>query len=101
MGKNGLCSEVNFQRCGRTDVGVSAFSQVCSLKVRSLKPSSKEGKEPRTPLHAYIFKLNGSLPPEIRIYAASYVPDDFSARYSCTERKYKYFFIQKSLNIEV
>jgi tRNA pseudouridine38/39 synthase len=39
--------------------------------------------------------LNHILPPDIRILAwCPSPPDDFSARFSCRERRYKYFFTQ-------
>lgn len=78
-GKYGLAPETQYQRCGRTDVGVSAFSQVVSLKVRSLKPKDQISNKPFS-LSPYIHKLNSLLPPEIRIYAAAEVPETFSAR---------------------
>jgi len=100
--KFGLHSDVNYQRCGRTDVGVSAFSQVVSLKVRSLKPKTTETPDNSSiDLQAYIHKLNSLLPPEIKVYAAAAVPENFSARFSCTERQYKYFFMQENLNLEM
>ncbi|KAF2475528.1 pseudouridine synthase [Lindgomyces ingoldianus] len=41
----------------------------------------------------YIQLLNRVLPPDIRIYAwCPNPPPDFSARFSCRERRYKYFF---------
>jgi tRNA pseudouridine38/39 synthase len=41
----------------------------------------------------YIQLLNRVLPPSIRIYAwCPNPPPDFSARFSCKERRYKYFF---------
>ncbi|KAF2025687.1 pseudouridine synthase [Setomelanomma holmii] len=41
----------------------------------------------------YIQLLNRVLPPDIRIYAwCPNPPPDFSARFSCKERRYKYFF---------
>ena len=41
----------------------------------------------------YIQLLNCVLPPDIRVYAwCPNVPADFSARFSCKERRYKYFF---------
>lgn len=41
----------------------------------------------------YIQLLNRVLPPDIRIYAwCPNPPADFSARFSCKERRYKYFF---------
>ena len=77
--KFGLASSVNYQRCGRTDVGVSAFSQVVSLRVRSMKPI-KDGECNTISLPSYIHKINSLLPPEIKIYAAAEVPEHFSAR---------------------
>jgi tRNA pseudouridine38/39 synthase len=41
----------------------------------------------------YIQLLNRVLPPDIRVYAwCPNPPEDFSARFSCKERRYKYFF---------
>ncbi|KZM18902.1 tRNA pseudouridine(38/39) synthase [Ascochyta rabiei] len=41
----------------------------------------------------YIQLLNRVLPPDIRVYAwCPNPPADFSARFSCKERRYKYFF---------
>ncbi|KAF2654414.1 pseudouridine synthase [Lophiostoma macrostomum CBS 122681] len=41
----------------------------------------------------YVQLLNRVLPPDIRIYAwCADLPPDFSARFSCKERRYKYFF---------
>ncbi|USP78780.1 tRNA pseudouridine(38/39) synthase [Curvularia clavata] len=41
----------------------------------------------------YIQLLNRVLPPDIRVYAwCPNPPPDFSARFSCKERRYKYFF---------
>jgi len=148
-----------WEKCGRTDRGVSAAGQVISLWVRSalegpsgvdltldrasmgaapvLSPvtlganhSSTEliGTEEETHLiaglpglefafdedditqadlgtslphpatrqtkseHNYIAILNRLLPPTIRILAWSPIAADFSARFSCTYRHYKYFF---------
>ena len=85
---------------------MSAFSQVVSLNVRSLQPlpPSTEGEAapvlPPISLRSYILKINSLLPSEIRIYAAAEVSKEFSARFSCTERKYKYFFLRSSLDVE-
>jgi tRNA pseudouridine38/39 synthase len=41
----------------------------------------------------YIQLLNRVLPPDIRVYAwCPNPPEDFSARFNCKERRYKYFF---------
>lgn len=45
--------------------------------------------------------LNGLLPSTIRVTAWSPVPANFSARFNCTKRTYKYWFPRGDLNIEV
>ncbi|KAG6879629.1 hypothetical protein C0992_000465 [Termitomyces sp. T32_za158] len=144
-----------WERCGRTDRGVSAAGQVVSLWVRSAlrsevgtednaakitsstPHSSETATDPDTkpspfnhvegesttqglefgfneydlkdePLnsslskstsiqkekleHDYLLILNRLLPPTVRILAWSPVSNDFSARFSCKYRHYKYFF---------
>lgn len=64
---------------GRTDAGVHATSQVVSFKApvaRSLK--------------AWVVGSNAVLPPTVRVHWASQVPDDFHARFSATQRTYRY-----------
>ena len=140
-----------WQRCGRTDKGVSAGGQVVSLWVRSnlggkseagagteetqapdpqplATPASNSadgpglegdfglmgdfGDEPTNgsmPTQAapppalefpYVFALNHILPPTIRVLAWSPVVDDFSARFSCRWRHYKYFFSGAGLDLD-
>ena len=117
-----------FERCGRTDAGVSSSAQVVNLWVRSdledpmgrlRAGKGEEGGEvemdgrgatdgdatdPTTPAPAprkraastielpYVNLLNRLLPPTIRILAWSPVAADFSSRFSCIWRHYKYFF---------
>ncbi|KAH8101317.1 pseudouridine synthase [Cristinia sonorae] len=130
-----------WERCGRTDKGVSAAQQVVSLWVRSaLTSSNVEPSEPKPtsapqetqdqtvsamseefgmmgdwdeppsntvrkrPLEEptelrYVSSLNNVLPPSIRILAWSPVADDFSARFNCRFRHYKYFFTSDGLDI--
>jgi tRNA pseudouridine38/39 synthase len=45
--------------------------------------------------------LNAILPEDIRVLACKEVTDDFNARYWCTKRSYKYFFVKNNLNIEI
>ena len=90
-----------YSKCGRTDRGVSAFGQVVGVKLRSNRkkqPEDAQGEEgtafddTKDEL-PYIQLLNRVLPPDIRIYAwCPNPPPDFSARFSCKERRYKYFF---------
>jgi tRNA pseudouridine38/39 synthase len=48
----------------------------------------------------YVRMLNAVLPPEIRVFAWAAVPPEFEARFSCTSRMYKYYFVRRGLNIE-
>lgn len=140
-----------WEKCGRTDRGVSAAQQVISLWVRSAlkahhsvgdtpdsssqnvhdepnlltdsqptvedpgglnqseeaqvdlvgdldEPPSNTGlpsvqqEQEREQEIKYISTLNNVLPPSIRILAWSPVSPDFSARFNCRYRHYKYFF---------
>lgn len=113
----------DYSKCGRTDKGVSAFGQVISLRVRSNRPKPRTPAEPTdtdTSTRAdnvttvavggtaepapfdpiqdeilYIRTLNRVLPPSIRILAwCPSPPPTFSSRFSCRERRYRYFFTQ-------
>ena len=81
----------NYHRSGRTDIGVSAFCQVISLDVRST------GQEEEL---NYPFLLNKVLPPEIKCISWSAISSEFTARFSCKQRCYKYFFPRSSLHVE-
>ncbi|GAA5956476.1 hypothetical protein JCM3765_003456 [Sporobolomyces pararoseus] len=133
-----------FERCGRTDAGVSSSAQVINLWVRSdledpmgdkgksttsetirtarsrrsssssssssssppsrsrsssISSSSSEliseknsRKAPSPVEIPYVTILNRHLPPSIRVHAWSPVSANFSSRFSCIWRHYKYFF---------
>ncbi|EME83059.1 uncharacterized protein MYCFIDRAFT_136942 [Pseudocercospora fijiensis CIRAD86] len=111
---------VEYSKCGRTDRGVSAFGQVIGLRVRSSRPKEKEKVEVNVVVEEeesvgsdaeveveekekewdhirdelpYIQLLNRVLPPDIRVLAwCADPPEDFSARFNCKERRYRYFF---------
>lgn len=86
----------DYTRAGRTDKGVSAYSNVISLKVRS-----SEGSKTSTDQNLnYVKMLNSNLPFDIRINACCDVPEDFNARYKCLAREYKYYFFKNLLDIE-
>ena len=109
----------DYAKCGRTDKGVSALGQVVSLRVRSNRPMSRddpvEGEEEadgaaeekekkvkkefddvRDELQ-YMTILNRILPADIRVLAwCPAPPEGFNARFSCSERQYRYFFTQPS-----
>ncbi|RLU25664.1 hypothetical protein DMN91_001821, partial [Ooceraea biroi] len=88
----------NYHRCGRTDKGVSSFSQVISLDIRSrLEPENQGNLLDELP---YCKILNRLLPTNIRCTAWCPVPPNFSARFDCSYRRYKYFFPRGNLNID-
>lgn len=114
----------DYTRCGRTDAGVSALSQVITLRLRAKRPAPP--RDPEGPRHGAAFDdrslpggqrraarvtlpappppthdddeldypnvLNRALPDDVRILGWSYVDADFSARFDCAYRHYKYFF---------
>ena len=142
-----------WEKCGRTDVGVSAAGQVISLWVRSAlpvnsteptleleldvpasdvaststaepdtasdatpdvdqaspdlpsfdlvdePPSNSSAPPPRTEELHYVSILNRVLPPTIRVLAWSPVSPEFSARFNCKHRHYKYFFTAHDLDV--
>lgn len=125
-----------WERCGRTDRGVSSAGQVVSLWVRSnvgqmenSDPGSSRGTEsesdtgqirqstpddelsealqrskvstrPRQEIR-YVSILNRVLPSTIRILAWSRAHPDFSSRFNCQTRHYKYYFSPEGLDVEL
>ena len=49
----------------------------------------------------YMVMLNSALPEDIRVLSWAPVGRDFSARFNCLHRTYKYFFPRGSMNIGV
>lgn len=92
----------NYNRCGRTDKGVSAFEQVISIDVRSKVNFKDQLTQSGVSSEInYCSLLNRVLPKQIR--AISWQPlitQKFSARFDCIGRTYKYFFPRGDLNIE-
>ncbi|KAG1865893.1 pseudouridine synthase [Suillus subalutaceus] len=87
-----------WEKCGRTDRGVSAAGQVVSLwdtpQNTSLQPSTKNELR-------YVSILNRVLPPTIRVLAWSPISPNFSARFNCKHRHYKYFFTSHGLDVSL
>ncbi|KZT24980.1 pseudouridine synthase [Neolentinus lepideus HHB14362 ss-1] len=133
-----------WERCGRTDRGVSSAGQVVSLWVRTAldhpdgpsylppernvvtpssssealvdaaasdddsdtlfdRPESSSSTTPQArkrPEFQYVSILNRVLPMTIRILAWSPVSPEFSSRFACKYRHYKYFFTSHGLDID-
>ena len=103
----------NYHRCGRTDKGVSAFRQAISIDVRTnllegkgvfdyegCRAQDRPGDHPQEIDYCKI--LNSNLPDHIQVLAwAACESRDFSARFDCHRRTYKYFFPLGSLNLDL
>lgn len=68
--------KMSFQRCARTDKGVSAAGQVVSLKLRLIDD--------------IIEKINEHLPAQIRVLGLKRVTQGFNAKNNCDARTYSY-----------
>ncbi|MED6255718.1 tRNA pseudouridine synthase 1 [Ataeniobius toweri] len=68
--------KMSFQRCARTDKGVSAAGQVVSLKIRLIED--------------IIEKINEHLPPQIRVLGLKRVTQGFNSKNNCDARTYSY-----------
>ncbi|KAJ5735297.1 uncharacterized protein N7483_000422 [Penicillium malachiteum] len=116
----------DYSKAGRTDRGVSAFGQVIGIRVRSMRPmpkapaaaSEQEGLQAEngdamqveeTAMDQdwddiadeinYVQVLNRVLPEDIRVLAwCPNPPPGFDARFSCRERRYRYFFTQPAFS---
>lgn len=106
-----------YNRCGRTDKGVSSYGQVVNLCLRSnlldeskienlglftppeYSGSTESNDENRKEI-AYVDVLNRVLPKYIKALAWSPVRRDFSSRFSCQSRSYSYLFPKGDLSIE-
>ncbi|XP_023246847.1 tRNA pseudouridine(38/39) synthase [Copidosoma floridanum] len=90
----------NYHRCGRTDKGVSAYSQVISLDIRSSQtPNEQNDLDNFKKEIKYCKILNRLLPKNIRCLSWSPAAPDVSARFDCKWRCYKYFFPRGNMNI--
>ncbi|XP_053693611.1 pseudouridylate synthase 1 homolog [Sabethes cyaneus] len=67
--------QIQFQRAARTDKGVSAATQVVSLKL---------------PEKLDLDALNADLPPQIRVFAVKRVTKGFNSKSNCDARTYAY-----------
>ena len=81
--------DLGYSRCGRTDKGVSALSQVVTVRVRSGARVDAELPQPSLELD-YCGVMNRVLPDDIQVLGWSPVGEDFNARFSCQNREYRY-----------
>lgn len=75
---------------GRTDTGVHARGQVAHVDVDEAVLVASAGRVRGTPLEALARRLNGLLPPDVRVREVSAAPEGFDARFSPIWRRYAY-----------
>ena len=75
---------------GRTDTGVHARGQVAHVDVTRASLAASAGRSREQPLPALVRRLNGILPPDIRVRRLAEAADGFDARFSALWRRYAY-----------
>ncbi|WP_244929926.1 tRNA pseudouridine(38-40) synthase TruA [Nocardioides sp. W7] len=75
---------------GRTDTGVHARGQVVHVDVSRDALAASAGRSPDGPLVALVRRLNGILPPDVRVRRVAEAADGFDARFSALWRRYAY-----------
>ena len=75
---------------GRTDTGVHARGQVVHLDVDAGVLTSAAGRSPDPPPAALARRLNGVLPPDVRVHRAVEAAPGFDARFAALWRRYAY-----------
>lgn len=106
-----------YNRCGRTDKGVSSHGQVVNLCVRSnlvdesepqnlglFTPDNYSGPsqiEAKSKELNYTNILNHVLPDHIKVIAWAPVKREFSSRFDCQSRSYSYIFPIGDLSIDL
>ena len=81
-----LREEVGITGAGRTDTGVHASCFVAHFDTRT----PIEARSEFSSLEQWVFKMNRFLPPDIVVYEAREVPQDWHSRFSATYRTYHY-----------
>jgi tRNA pseudouridine38-40 synthase len=87
--------QVRVAVAGRTDAGVHATGQVCHADVpgpawASALSARASRSAPADPAGAVRRRLNGVLPPDVRVRAVGPAPEGFDARWSASWRRYAY-----------
>jgi tRNA pseudouridine38-40 synthase len=75
---------------GRTDAGVHARAQVVHVDVDRPVLEAIVGRSAAEPIDALVRRLNGLLPPDVRVRRASEAAAGFDARFSAIWRRYAY-----------
>ena len=75
---------------GRTDAGVHARGQVAHLDVPVAAWSALPGRSGQSSAESLLRRVNGVLPPDVRVHRVSLAPAGFDARFSALSRRYAY-----------
>jgi tRNA pseudouridine38-40 synthase len=82
--------EVRVTVAGRTDAGVHARGQVAHVDVEPEVVVAAAGRSPHPPPEALARRVDGILPPDLRVRRVSEAPPGFDARFSAIWRRYAY-----------
>lgn len=82
--------EVSLVCAGRTDTGVHARGQVVHLDLDPASLESSAGRSTDPPLLALLRRVNGILPPDVRVRRVVAAGAGFDARFSALWRRYAY-----------
>jgi len=103
--ENATLDTIQYSRCGRTDRGVNAFSQVSSFIVRSQVKEGKgiisQGTKLKEKEYDFVKMINSALPNDIKILSWTPVDFSFNSRFAARNRTYLYLFLQEDLDIEL
>jgi tRNA pseudouridine38-40 synthase len=75
---------------GRTDTGVHARGQVLHVDVDEEGFRASTGRTAARPTEALLRRLNGVLPPDVRVRRVTETVEEFDARFSALWRRYAY-----------
>ncbi|WP_322921150.1 tRNA pseudouridine(38-40) synthase TruA [Nocardioides renjunii] len=82
--------ELRVTVAGRTDAGVHARGQVTHVDVDREVVEASAGRSTDPPLGALARRVDGILPPDLRVRRVREAPVGFDARFSATWRRYAY-----------
>ncbi len=85
---------------GRTDTGVHARGQVTHLDLDEGDLLASAGRSTDPPTEALHRRLNGILPPDIRIRSVAEAAPGFDARFSAIWRRYAYRIVDSSAALD-
>ncbi|RYB93309.1 tRNA pseudouridine(38-40) synthase TruA [Nocardioides oleivorans] len=82
--------QVRVTVAGRTDAGVHARGQVAHLDVEPEVVEASAGRSTEAPPAALARRVDGILPPDLRVLRIREAPEGFDARFSAIWRRYAY-----------